>query len=151
MKSTILRGIFLVLVLPFPLPASLGGDVSSIQQDQQKMQGTLQTTSGDSYTLHEIQTPTGVSVKEYVSPSGEVFAVTWKGPFPPDLEQILGTYFAQFSQAAQAQRAQHRGHGPLFIEQPGLVVQVTGHMKSFAGKAYVPQALPAGVRAEDLR
>jgi hypothetical protein len=151
MKTTILRVLFLVLVLPFPLPASLGGDVRSVQQDQDKMKGTLQTTSGNSYTLHEIQTPTGLSVKEYVSPSGEVFAVTWKGPFPPDLRQILGAYFDQYSQAAQTQQAQQRGHGPLFIQQLGLVLQVTGHMKSFSGKAYVPQMLPAGVRAEDLQ
>src|SRR5580704_12594360 len=105
MNSRILRGLFVLLLLPFPVFASLGGDVTTVQADQAKMQGSLRTTSSNSYTLHEIQSPTGVAVKEYVSTSGKVFAVTWQGPIHPDLRQLLGTYFDQFVQAEQAQRA----------------------------------------------
>ena len=94
---------------------------------------------------------TGVAVKEYVSPAGRVFAITWQGPFHPDLRQLLGAYFDPYTQAVQDQRAHHRGHGPLLIQQPGLVVQVAGHMRSFLGKAHVPQMLPAGVKPEDIR
>ncbi len=151
MNSRITRGIFAMLLLPFPASASLGGDVTSVQTDQAKMQGSLRTSSNNSYTIHEIQASTGVAVKEYVSPAGKVFAVTWQGPFHPDLRQLLGTYFDQFAQAEQAQRAQRRGHGPMLIQQSGLVVQISGHMRSFLGKAYVPQMLPAGVHAEDIR
>lgn len=139
-----------MLALPFSLSASLGGGVASVQTDQAKLQGTLRTTSSDSYDLHEIQTATGVAVKEYVSPEGKVFAVTWQGSFQPDLRQLLGTYFDQYTQAVQAQRAARHGHGPVLIQLPGLVVEVTGHMRSFFGRAYVPQMLPAGVRAEDI-
>jgi hypothetical protein len=32
-----------------------------------------------------------------------------------------------------------------------LVVQMAGHMRLFSGRAYVPQMLPAGVHAEDIR
>ena len=151
MNSTIVRALLVILSLPLPLSASLGGDITSVQSDQAKLQGALRSTSGDSYTLHEIQASTGVTVKEYVSSAGKVFAVTWQGPFPPDLRQLLGAYFDQYSQAAQAQRSLRHGHGPLLIQQSGLVVQVAGHARSFWGKAYVPQMLPAGVRAEDLR
>ncbi|HUC54745.1 MAG TPA: DUF2844 domain-containing protein [Candidatus Cybelea sp.] len=151
MKSRIICFLFAVLALPFPLLASLGGDVTSVEADRVKMQGTLRTTSADSYTMHEIQTSTGVAVKEYVSPTGKVFAVTWRGPFHPDLRQLLGAYFGQYAQAVQDQRAQRHGHGPLLIQQPGLVVQITGHMRSLWGKAYVPQLLPAGIHAEDLQ
>lgn len=151
MNSKIMKGLFIILVLPFPLLASLGGDATSVQADQLKMQATLRTTSANSYTLHEIQTPAGVAVKEYVSPAGKVFAVTWQGPFHPDLRQLLGTYFDQYVQAVQAQQAQRRGNGPLLIQLPGLVVQITGHLRSFHGRAYVPQMLPSGVHAEDLR
>jgi hypothetical protein len=138
-----------MLLLPIPASASLGGDVTSVQTDQAKMQGSLRTSSNNSYTIHEIQASTGVAVKEYVSPAGKVFAVAWQGPFHPDLRQLLGTYFDQFSQAEQAQRAQR--HGPVLIQQPGLVVQISGHMRSFWGKAYVPQMLPPGVHVEDIR
>ena len=151
MNSRITRGIFAMLLLPFPASASLGGDVTSVQTDQAKMQGSLRTSSNNSYTIHEIQASTGVAVREYVSPAGKVFAVTWQGPFHPDLRQLLGTYFDQFAQAEQAQRSQRRGHGPVLIQQAGLVVQISGHMRSFLGKAYVPQMLPAGVHAEDIR
>jgi hypothetical protein len=151
MNSTIMRGLFAILALPFPVSASLGGDVSSVQADQMKMQGSLRTTSADSYKVHEIQTPAGVAVKEYVSPTGKVFAVTWQGPFPPDLRQLLGPYFDQYVQAVQAQQAQRHGHGPVLIQEPGLVVQITGHIRSFRGSAYVPQMLPAGVHPEDIR
>jgi hypothetical protein len=151
MNLRIPRGLLALLLLPLPACASLGGDVTTVQADQAKMQGSLRTTSSDSYTLHEIQSPTGVAVKEYVSTAGKVFAVTWQGPIHPDLRQLLGTYFDQFVQAEQAQRAQRRGRGPVQIQQPGLVVQVSGHMRAFLGKAYVPQMLPTGVRAEDIR
>jgi hypothetical protein len=151
MNSRITRGLFAMLLLPFPASASLGGDVTTVQSDQAKMQGSLRTTSTNSYAIHEIQTSTGVAVKEYVSPGGKVFAITWRGPFHPDLRQLMGAYFDQFTQAEQAQRAERRGHGPVLIQQAGLVVQISGHMRSFVGRAYVPQMLPAGVHAEDIR
>jgi hypothetical protein len=153
MKSKFIRGIlaFAALALPFPLLASLGSDVTSVEADQAKMQGTLRTTSSDLYEVHEIQAPTGVAVKEYVSTAGKVFAVTWQGPVHPDLRQLLGTYFDQYTQAVQSGRAQRRDHGPLLIQEPGLVIQISGHMRSFLGRAYVPQMIPAGVHAEDIR
>jgi hypothetical protein len=151
LKATIICGILAILAVPFPAAASLGGDVASVQADVAKMQASLQTSSRDSYTVHEMQTPAGVAVKEYASASGKVFAVTWQGSVHPDLRQLLGTYYDQYVQAVQAQRAHRRGRGPLLIQEPGLVIQVTGHMRSFQGKAYVPQMLPAGIHVEDLR
>jgi hypothetical protein len=151
MNTKMMRTLTALLLVPLPALASLGGDVTSVQSDQAKMQGSLRTSSNNSYTVHEIQAPTGVAVKEYASPSGKVFAVTWQGPFHPDLRQLLGAYFDQFTQAELAQRTQRRGHGPVLIQQAGLVVQISGHMKSFSGKAYVPQMLPAGIHAEDIR
>jgi uncharacterized protein DUF2844 len=131
--------------------ASLGGDETSVQTDQAKLQGTLRTNSNSSFTVHQIQASTGVAVNEYASPAGRVFAVTWQGPFHPDLQQLLGTYFDQYSQAVQAQRAQRRGRGPVLVQLPGLVVQISGHPRSFRGKAYVPQMLPTGMRVEDIQ
>ena len=151
MKSRILSGILVVLTFPLGSSAALGGDATSVQADQLRMQGTLRTTSGDAFNVHEIQAATGVTVKEYVSPAGKVFAVTWQGPIHPDLQQVLGAYFEQYTQAVQAQRATRRGRGPLVIQQAGLVVQISGHMRSFVGRAYVPQMLPVGVKVEDLR
>jgi hypothetical protein len=137
--------------LPFAARASLGGDLSSVHEDQMKMQGTLRTTSNNSYNVNEIQAVSGVVLREYVSLSGNVFGVAWQGPSHPDLHQVFGAYYDQYAQAVQIQRAQRHGHGPLLIQQPGLIVQIGGHMRSLTGKAYIPQGLPAGVRPEEIR
>ncbi len=140
-----------ILAFPFSLSATLGRNATSVQEDVAKMQGTLHTSSGNSFMLHEIQAPTGVAIKEYASPVGQVFAVTWKGPFHPDLRQLLGPYFDEYVQAVRTQRAQRRGRGPILIQHAGLVVEVSGHLRSFTGRAYIPQQLPAGMHVEDIR
>jgi hypothetical protein len=132
----------------FPAQASLGGDWSSVQSDQKELKGTLRSTPATAYTVHEIQAASGVMVREYVSPQGKVFGIAWKGPFPPNLQQVLGNYFEAYRTATKSQRA---GRRPIVVEQPGLVVSAGGHMRSFSGQAYVPAMLPAGVQAEDIQ
>jgi hypothetical protein len=156
----VVGAVALILGAAFPAWAALGGDFASVQADQVHMQGKLRTTAMASYTVHEIQTASGTVVREYVSLSGtsasgtsagKVFAIGWKGPWPPDMRQVLGSYFDQYVQAAKAQRAVRVGRRPLVIEEPGLVMNVGGHPRGFVGRAYVPEMLPAGVRAEDIQ
>lgn len=142
---------FAVMSAPCPVSSSLGGDATSVQADQGKMQASLQTTSKDLYSIHEMHAPNNVIVREYVSPAGKVFAVAWQGPSRPDLQQVLGAYFEPFSQAVQAQKAHRVGRAPLVVQLPGLVVQMGGHERSFFGKAYVPQMVPSGVHAEEIQ
>jgi hypothetical protein len=134
-----------------PARASLGGDMASVRDDQAKLQGELQSTSKDNYTVHEIQAANGIMVREYVSTSGAVFGVAWQGQKHPDLHQVLGAYYDRFNQAVQAQRAHHRGLGPVVIQQPDFTVVLGGHMGALSGKAYLSQSMPAGIRAEDIR
>jgi hypothetical protein len=143
--------ILLMLALPLPAFAALGGDVSSVQEDQAQMKGSLKTTEASMYTLHEIKAGTGTVVREYVSHNGEVFGVSWQGPFLPDMQQLLGSYFPMFSAATQAQRTAHRGRSPLNIQEPGLIVESTGHMRAYSGRAYDPGKLPQGVSANEIR
>lgn len=138
---------FLLTVQAF---AALGGDASSVQADQVHINSSLRSMQMPAYTIHELRTPGGMLVREFASTGGRVFAVSWKGPSPPDLRQLLGSHFEDFHQAAEAQR----GRGPrgvLFIQQNGLVVQMGGHMRSYAGRAYLLDQVPSGVRADDLR
>ena len=141
----------MIFVTAFPAWASLGGDTASIQADQLYMQGTRRTLAAESYTVHEIQAATGAVVREYVSREGKVFGLAWHGPWPPDMRQLLGSYFEQYVQAAKAQSGSRMGRRPLMIEQPGLVVEMGGHPRAFAGVAYVPEMLPPGVRAEEIQ
>jgi len=141
----------MMLMIALPAFAGLGEAASSVQADQAHMQGSLRTTQTEAYTVHEIKAATGTVVREYVSTSGKVFAVAWQGPWPPDMRQILAGYFEQYQQAVQAQASARAGRRPLLIEQPGFVVQSGGHMRSFAGRAYIPEMLPQGVGKEEIR
>ncbi len=145
-----LRGLLLLLLmLPISAFAALGGDLSSIQSDGAHLRASVRTTQAAGYTVHEMQTASGIKVREYLSPSGTVFGVAWEGPAKPDLRQVLGTYFDQFIQAAE--QKPRKGHGPLVIELPDLVVVSAGRMRAFSGHAFLPQMLPEGVRAAAVR
>lgn len=128
--------------------ATLGGDVSSVESDRVHMKAaSVTTTATDLYTVHQMQTPGGTTVREYASSNGIVFAVTWSGPFPPDLRQALGTYFQTYQTAPRAKRY---GHTHDVLTQPNLVVHSGGHLRAFFGSAYVPQLVPAGVAIDQL-
>ena len=120
----------------------LGGDVTSVQVDQARMKGTLHSTQAGAYTVHEIKVEAGTIVREYVSTTGKVFGVVWQGPFVPDMSQLLGTYFEQYSKEAEIQRRKGVGRRPLSIQQPGLVVQTGGHVRSYFGRAYFLRCCP---------
>jgi hypothetical protein len=139
------------LMIATPAFAALGEDASSVQTDTAHMQGSLRSTQSQAFTVHEITAATGTTVREYASPSGKIFAVAWQGPWLPNMRQLLSSYFAQYEQALQAGGPGRAGRRPLLIEQPGLVVQSGGHMRFFFGRAYIPQMMPQGVRAEDIR
>jgi hypothetical protein len=131
-----------------PAGAELGGNRATIQADQEHMKGTRRVISNAAYSVHEIQASTGTMVREFVSPAGTVFAVAWQGPWTPDLRQLLGPYFDQYTQAVQNKRVRR---GPVSIQQDGLVVEAGGHMRSFSGRAYLPQMMPQGVTAQAIK
>ncbi len=128
--------------------ATLGEPEVSVQTDVQELQGSIKAADHGSYREHEIQLPSGTVVREYSGADGLVFAVTWKGPFMPNLRQTLGRYFDTYATAA---KAGHADHHRLQLQQSDFVVQVSGHMRAFMGRAYLPQAIPGGVSLEDLQ
>lgn len=136
-----------------PAKAGLGDTVASVQADRVRMKGELRTSSGPGYSVQEITAPSGTIVREYISPSGQVFAVRWSGPAMPDLQQILGTYFTQLQSAVQTQRAagKRTGHHHLEVHGPSLVVHAGGHMRQYSGMAYVPALVPQNLSISDLQ
>lgn len=139
-----------VLLCAWPSFGVLGEDVSSVQADQAHIRASVRVMPGETYTVHELQSASGAVVREYASPSGRVFAVAWHSPTLPDMKQLLGSHFEEFQQAAQAQN-RHGVHGPLFVQLPDLVVELGGHMRSFVGRAYLPNQIPSNVRVEEIR
>jgi hypothetical protein len=151
-RAVLLVGFALTAVPTTPAFASLGGDVRSIDDDRVRMQGALrQIARRDAFTLHELQTATGVVVREFATSSGTVYAVAWQGPVFPDMRQLLGPYFDRYQQEAARLAQSRRGHGPLTIDLGDVVVQTGGHARAFSGRAYVPRLLPAGVAVESIR
>ena len=138
----------LTLAAATPVEATLGGTEATVQVDQAQMSMALRTVPAAQFTVHELTDASGATVREYVAPTGLVFGVAWQGSSMPDLRQLLGAYFDQYVEAAAARRTRR---APVHVELPGLVVQSSGHMRAFTGRAYLPQGLPQGVAAGEIR
>ncbi len=147
--KTIARVLLILTLGAVPAWAVLGEYESSVSLDTQFMRGEDRVTSAQGYKLHQITSPTGAVVTEYVSPEGKVFGVSWRAPVIPNLEQLLGSYITPDQQAAQAQ-TRRRG-GPFIVRAGDLVFVSGGHMRAFRGSAYVPSLLPKNVSAEVVR
>ena len=149
----------LLIALCVPACATLGDNAATVLTDQARMKGTLRSVHRSAYVMHEITTPSGAKVREFVSPAGAVFGVAWEGQFPPNFQELLGPYYLQVQQALAQQRAAeqsseqpaHRRRGPVFVQTPGIVFAQSGHMRSFHGQAYIPQLVPQGVQPSEIR
>lgn len=139
--------VFVVFGPPSAAFAALGERPFSAAADRMQTQAAPQITPLGKYTVEQIVMPSGTTVKEFVLPTGVVFAVAWLGPTMPDLRQLLGQ---QFDRYIEATKLTHRRRGPVTIEQPDLVVHSGGRMRSFVGNAYLPTLLPEGVSITEI-
>ena len=142
----------LLLATPRSSSAALGGDASSVDADRIRMQGSLMRIARtNDFTIHEVQSSTGTAIREYVSPSGIVFAVAWTGPWMPDLRQLLGAYFDRYQRGVAAARRARRGRGATAVDDGEIVVRVMGHPRSFTGVVTATRLVPRGVSADAIR
>jgi hypothetical protein len=102
------------------------------------------------YTLHETQLESGTKVREFATPVGVVFAVTWRGPVLPDLGALLGDYFKTFKTETDQARAMGKRGSPVNIERSDLVFNSSGRMRNFFGYTYAPALIPTGVNIKDV-
>jgi hypothetical protein len=130
-----------------PALAALGGDATSVEADRVRVAGELHVTPVADYAVHEIRTPSGLVIHEYLSASGKVFAVSWRGPGIPDLPQLLGPYAAEVQQATPRP---HFNHHHLGVQTANVVVESNGHLNTFLGRAWVPALLPPNFSLNDL-
>ncbi|MEM5339443.1 DUF2844 domain-containing protein [Paraburkholderia azotifigens] len=109
---------------------------------------SYRTRSNVPYTLYVTTWDAGVTVKEYESQSGNVFAVAWdeQKPQAAPVDRLLGAYVACYQQAVDAAGKQSSTLADVLnIEQSGLSIRV-GHSKGHtSGRVYLRQALPAGL------
>jgi hypothetical protein len=135
-----------VALLPSIAWAGLGKPEASISSDQAALEGLHEITPAQGYSRHEIRMSSGTTVREFAA-DGVVFAVAWDGPVRPDLKQLLGDYYEA---AVSAAHARH-GHGPLVIRTPEVVLESSGHMRAFQGRAFLPGRVPPDVPLSVIR
>lgn len=104
------------------------------------------TSAGAGYTDIARTLKSGTVVHEFVDGTGAVFAVTWSGPFKPDLKKLLGRHFGALGQGAQG-----GNRGPSDLQTDDVVVQSGGHMGAFEGRAWLPSRLPAGFDTQEMK
>jgi len=120
-----------------PVFAALGGPVTATPSGAGVQQAA--TAAGASYTHVQRQLDSGTVVHEFADASGTVFAVSWAGPFLPDLRDLLGPSFSALQDSAAKGRT-----SALSISRADLVLVSAGHMGGFEGRAWLPPKLPAG-------
>lgn len=152
-----LPGLLAAFALAAPLSAfaTLGSDQASIEADRTAMAGTANAVvNAAGYTVQSYTLPSGTVVREYLSGGGKVFAVGWEGPFKPDLSQLLGArQFAAVNEGTRERNLEGR-RGPMSLRPSGasnLVIESSGHMRAFTGRAWLTDQLPTGVDADAIR
>jgi hypothetical protein len=133
-----------------PAFASLGELESSIGADRMRMRAQRSVLTTQQYAVNELQSADGSRVKQYVSPSGFVFAISWHTLYKPNLSSLLGSSSQTYANAEQ-QAARHGGIQRRFRhESVDLVVQSTSHLNVFSGFAYRQSMLPRGLNLQSL-
>jgi hypothetical protein len=128
--------------------ATLGEQESTLDRDSKALSMARgPATAKGEFTVHEMRSPTA-TVREFVAPSGKIFAVAWAGVVRPDLTTLLGAYHAEYRAAASGPRT---ARGPRRVESANVVVETWGHARSLHGRAYIPSLVPTGANLDDIR
>ncbi|MGD0915174.1 MAG: DUF2844 domain-containing protein [Thermodesulfobacteriota bacterium] len=138
-----------MLATAYRVQATLGESADSVESDREALSAARSaTTFRKEYTIQEIDFDATI-VREYVSPSGMVFAIAWNGLVHPDLTQLLGSYADEYERAlAKAPREWDRSRHRVKTNQ--VVVEKWGHMRNLQGRAYAPALIPPGVSLDEI-
>ena len=135
---------------PLEVWAALGKTAASVEQDRSLMKGQRHSGASTGYSIETISVA-GMTIREYVSSDGLVFAVAWRGTGAPDLKLLFGEYFDEYRDGVAAVRSRTpMMRGPLVVKTPNLVVERGGHSRYLWGRAFIPGALPKGLATEDI-
>jgi hypothetical protein len=130
--------------------ANLGGDAASVVADRAEMNGSLATYSRPRFTIQAIATDSGMLVREFSTPNGMVFAISWSGPALPDLQRLFGASYVGYVRAlSQLKRPGLKRS--VRLASDSLIVEQEGHLRAYIGRAILPAMLPAGVTLAQLR
>jgi len=130
--------------------ATLGESVDTVESDRKALMAVRgSTTVHKSYTVHEFNSNSN-AVREYISPSGVVFGISWKGLTHPDLTQLLGSYAGEYQEALR-QTPRQQGRRRLQVKTNRVVVEKWGHMRNLQGRAFALDLIPFEVSIDEIR
>lgn len=148
MTSSNWKCLLAVLTLCLPLQASwasLGDAADSVESDRIRMRAHRSISRTVGYTVHELTTTDGSRIRQYVSPRGEVFAVSWVARHKPDLSTLLGKSSTEYAAAAShALRSSTMRH-QLSYSGAEVDIHATEHLQVFKGYAVLRKQAPAGL------
>jgi hypothetical protein len=139
-----------ILMMARPSMAVLGESGDSVSSDRRALaakQGSVIVHHG--YNIQEIVSDT-MTVREYISSSGIVFAIAWNGMTVPDLNTLLGAYADEY-RIALKKAPRNPGHQSRQIKTKRIVVEHWGHMRNLQGRAYAPSLIPQGVSIDEIK
>jgi len=137
-------------LVPSLASAALGERSDSVGADRVRLQARAAGLADQGrYLVHELAAP-AVTVREFTTPDGVVFAVAWSGLAPPELGPLLGA-FADDYRAARVPRGPRLGVRGARVTGQRVVVETWGRPRDLHGLAWVPSLLPAGVVVDELR
>ena len=142
-----------LLLGTLPAHAVLGGDVSTVADDQTRLRGTRHAAviASVAMRVHEITMADGSSIREFVTPSGVVFAVAWSTRFKPDLAALFGAHATAYADAASEALRTPGIRRRFELRRGDLVVHSTAHLNAYVGKAWLQSLVPQGVGVDALR
>jgi hypothetical protein len=91
-----------------------------------------------------------IRVRQYISSTGLVYAVSWNGPAMPDVSTLLGARFGSYKQGASTALENANGLHSSHVDGDDFVVETSVRLRDLTGRAWLPDALPAGVVAADI-
>ena len=139
-----------LIIATAPAWATLGQSEASVTSDELQMKSQHRVQALQAYKVHELTTENGATVREYVSPAGSVFGVTWQGRSAPDMNQLLGTYVNNL-QTATADQTNIQPRRGISVKTKDFVYSNFCRMRMCRGTAYVPSLIPSNVSPEVLR
>lgn len=135
-----------------PAAAVLGEDLASVHADQLRLGAARRQQVQLTMQVHVLSLPDGSSIRQYATPDGRVFAVSWNTRFKPRLDQLLGQHFATYAEGGRRAQAQRPGvaHSAR-VARGDLVVESVAHLQAHVGRAWLVSKLPAGTTPDALR
>jgi len=147
----------LVIAASGPAHAQLGTTVaiaatgtSSSSNPADATAPVLHQAANSAVRWQELTDANQIRVRQYVSSSGQVYAVSWDGPAMPDVAVLLGTWFDRYRQEASAALPNASGLHSSRVSSSDLMVETAVRLRDFSGRAWLPSALPAGITAADI-